>query len=98
MPPAVITNVIPMLITPMIEANRMMVRKFSKFENRSPAVIAPTATIRSRAMTSPRLRPTLPPRNRRIGLTGVSWVMTAGVPAGTVLSEAVGSLTRRFLP
>ncbi len=42
MPPAVMTKVMPMLMTPMIEAKRMIVRMFSTFMNRSPAVIAPT--------------------------------------------------------
>ncbi len=65
MPPAVITNVMPMLMTPMIEAKRMMVRKLLTLVKRSPALIAPTSTMRARAMTSPRLRPAAPPMNDR---------------------------------
>lgn len=38
MPPAVITNVIPMLTTPITAANRRMVTKLSVLRNRSPAV------------------------------------------------------------
>ena len=42
MPPAVMTKVTPMLITPMIEAYRRMVSMFSRLRNRSPLVAAPT--------------------------------------------------------
>jgi hypothetical protein len=94
MPPAVMTNVIPRLITPMTVARRRMVSALSTSRKRSPDVTAPTTTISSRAMTRPRLRPTPPLRKRRTGLTG------AAAAGFTVAGAGVGvcSLTRRLLP
>ena len=43
MPPVRITKVTPMLNTPVIEAYRTILSRFSTFVNRSPAVMAPTA-------------------------------------------------------
>ena len=59
MPPPMITNVMPMLTTPMVAASRRIVSALSVEVNRSPAVIAPTMQISSSATTSPALRPTL---------------------------------------
>ncbi len=43
MPPPMITKVMPMLTTPMIEAKRMIVRMLSGFTKRPCAVSAPIA-------------------------------------------------------
>ena len=59
MPPPMITNVMPMLTTPMPAASRRIVSALSLDANRSPAVNAPTAQISSSATTRPALRPTL---------------------------------------
>ena len=56
MPPAVMTNVMPMDTTPMTDARRRMVSTFSVLANRSPAVIMPTRHSNTRAMTRPRFR------------------------------------------
>ena len=58
MPPPMITNVMPMLTTPMTDASRRIVRTLSMSANRSPAVMTPTMHRIARAMTRPRLRPT----------------------------------------
>ena len=58
MPPPMITNVMPMLTTPITEAKRRMVSMLSTEANRSPAVATPTMINTTSAMTKPRLRPT----------------------------------------
>ena len=63
-PPAMMTSVMPMLMTPMIEAWRRIVRRLLTLVNVSPAVTAPTITSSSSATTRPRLRPTEPDMNR----------------------------------
>ena len=57
MPPPVITNVMPMLTTPMTEASRRIVRRLAVLANWSPAVATPATQSRASATTSPRLRP-----------------------------------------
>ncbi len=57
MPPPMITNVMPMLTTPTMEASRRIVTRVSTLAKRSPAVETPTTQITSRASTRPRLRP-----------------------------------------
>ena len=42
MPPPMMTNVMPMLTTPMTEASRRIVSRLSMLANRSPAVMTPT--------------------------------------------------------
>ena len=79
MPPPPMTNVIPMLTTPMTEARRRIVIALSTLAKRSPAVMTPTRQTSSRAMTRPRLRPADPamsdatrevPGGRRLGGRG----------------------------
>ena len=72
MPPPMITNVMPMLTTPMVAASRRIVSALSVEVNRSPAVIAPTMQISSSATTSPALRPTLVRSRARTGLASRS--------------------------
>src|SRR5690625_7993776 len=64
MPPAVITNVAPMLTTPITAAPRTIVNTLFASRNRSPDVIAPTMQMSSNATTRPRLRPSPPPPPR----------------------------------
>ena len=58
MPPPVMTNVIPMLTTPMTEAARRIVSMLSTLAKRSPAVITPARHKRPSATTRPTCRHT----------------------------------------
>ena len=108
MPPPVMTNVIPMLTTPMVEAKRRIVRVLSMLANRSPAVMTPAAQISRSATTRPRLRPNepliSPPPPPRPDSAAARSTVTVSVEGVTVFSTAppcrfvLCSLMRPFLP
>src|SRR5674476_1471282 len=89
-PPPVITNVMPMLSTPITAASRRIVMTLSTLANRSPAVLTPTTHSTAKAMTSPMLRPAPPLISRRSRLGTTS-------PVGATISTLC-SVTRRSLP
>ena len=97
-PPAVMTKVMPMLTTPMIEAKRKIVRRFSKFENRSPAVIAPASDHQQQGDHEAEVAPPALPSRRRSGLTEVSREPRGGrnpdVGGGGLAHAAIPSMTR----
>jgi hypothetical protein len=64
MPPEMMTRVMPMLMTPMIDAWRRIVSTLLTLVKVSGAVTAPTITRISRATTRPRFRPTEPESTR----------------------------------
>ncbi len=103
-PPPEMTKVIPMLTTPMTEANRRIVRMLSKLANRSPPVATPTMKSTANAMTRPRLRVAELPTKRvsalgddsvAAGLT-ISWVPSAPDERPGVV-DGVSTLMRRLL-
>ena len=114
MPPPVITNVMPMLTTPMVEASRRIVSALSMLANRSPAVTTPAAQIRPSATTRPRLRPNAPLISPPLASPSVSavffstWRLFSDGPAVFSTAPRSGplsdpglvlcSLMRRFLP
>ena len=97
MPPPVMTKVIPMLITPTIEASRRMVSRLSMLANRSPAVMTPKMHSASKAITRPRFRPVAPLSTppRFVSALATRSTRADSSAAGTVRSC---SLTRHFLP
>ena len=105
MPPAVMTKVMPMLITPMIDAKRMIVRKLSTFDEAvARGDRTPTTMSSSSAMTRPRLRPAAPLRNRRhdvarlSGGPSASALPVAGGAGGLLAHAAVPFMTRSSTP
>src|SRR3546814_14477609 len=98
MPPAMLTSVMPIEMTPTIDAARRIVRMLLTLRKVSGAVTAPTITRRRSATTSPRLRPTEPDRKRRHAGAG-SAVTVEGEGGGSVAEAGaprggVGALTQ----
>ena len=96
MPPPMITNVMPMLTTPTIEASRRIVTIVSTLAKRSPAVMTPTAQMTSSATTRPMLRPNEPlispaPRDVRSDSAAASSTRTVSLAGATVFSTPVRS-------
>ena len=83
MPPPMITNVMPMLTTPIVAASLRIVRVLAVDAKRSPAVMTPTRQISSSAMTRPRLRPRLV-RSRASALLGSRVVSSAACSTRTL--------------
>ncbi len=104
MPPAMMTNVMPIESTPMTDACRTIVKNVFTVRKLSPAVIAPTAMIASSATMRPRLRPKGPPRNRRNadcdsrGSTTTLPVVTGGRLGGDGCRGAGGLLAHAAAP
>ena len=99
-----ITKVIPMLMTPMTEAKRRIVRVLSMLAKLSPAVPTPTANKMARATTRPRLRPKALPRMEAIGPLSGSVAIAAyfSFPASAmstmVFAAVMGSLWLGVVP
>ena len=111
MPPPVITKVMPMLTTPMMEANRRIVSTLSMLANRSPAVIdaddadqqqrdhqaevAPEGPLISAARERRLVRP---PPARPDGVAGGATVFSTAARSGSVVVPGRGLLAHAAFP
>jgi hypothetical protein len=108
MPPPMMTNVIPMLTTPMTEASRRIVSRLLVLAKRSPAVAIPTMIRITKAMTRPAFRPAGLDMMRTSGDSELPWpacsaatstrLCSSGGGAPATVADVFRSLTRHFLP